>query len=214
MGRIYIFTGKSASGKDTAAKGVLRELSGMLRPLVRYTTRPIREEETEGREYHFVTTKDLERLRTEGQVIECQTYQTVKGPWSYFTVKDEETDPDRWNYVTIGTLPVISNMRKFFRDDEIAPIYLYEEDGERLVRAVRREQAEDHPDYREVCRRFLADEEDYSEENRKKAGIEVSFENREISETIQEVSDWIRADIQKHEGNAKKAEEQGSVLWQ
>ena len=46
----------------------------------------------------------------------------------------------------------------------VVPVYLAVDDEERLMRLIRREKAQAKPNYREVCRRFLADEEDFSEE--------------------------------------------------
>jgi guanylate kinase len=53
------------------------------------------------------------------------------------------------------------------------------EDWLRLERAVRRERKEAEPKYQELCRRFLSDSQDFSEENLEKAGIERRFSNNE-----------------------------------
>ncbi|HBP25076.1 MAG TPA: guanylate kinase, partial [Oribacterium sp.] len=53
-----------------------------------YTTRPIREGEQEGVEYHFVTDAQMDRFEREGRIIEERRYQTVYGPWRYATVDD------------------------------------------------------------------------------------------------------------------------------
>lgn len=52
MGKIFYVMGKSASGKDTIYKE-LRERIPELKTVVLYTTRPIRDGETEGVEYHL-----------------------------------------------------------------------------------------------------------------------------------------------------------------
>ena len=54
MGKIYYLMGKSASGKDHIYEHLLKETSFDLKPLVLYTTRPIRSGEQDGREYFFV----------------------------------------------------------------------------------------------------------------------------------------------------------------
>ena len=43
--------------------------------------------------------------------------------------------------------------------------------NERLIRAIDREKQQKEPKYEEMCRRFLADASDFSEENLKKAGV-------------------------------------------
>lgn len=67
MGKIYYIMGKSSSGKDTLFRKIKQELP-MLQTVTLYTTRPKREGEREGVEYHFVTdeqmhiSRDRERL--------------------------------------------------------------------------------------------------------------------------------------------------------
>ena len=61
MGKIYYLMGKSASGKDHIYEHLLQETSFDLKPLVLYTTRPIRSGEQDGREYFFVDEARLSR---------------------------------------------------------------------------------------------------------------------------------------------------------
>lgn len=114
MGKIFYVMGKSASGKDTIYKE-LRERIPELKTVVLYTTRPIRDGETEGVEYHFTTVKRLDDFRREKRLIEERTYQTVYGPWSYFTVDDGQIClDDRDSYLMIGTLESYEKMREYF----------------------------------------------------------------------------------------------------
>ena len=192
MGRIYILLGKSATGKDTVAEKVLEDLKDRLFPIVPYTTRPIREGEKQGETYHFVSREEMEILDRQGLIIEKRVYQTVAGPWSYFTVDDGNIDLDHKNYLSIGTLESYVKFRDYFSKDKVLPIYLYIDDGERLERAIRRQRVEQHPNYRELCRRFLADEEDFSEEKLKKAGIEIRIPNDRLEDTVSKVEALIQ----------------------
>ena len=98
MGKIFYVMGKSASGKDTIFKRLCNRLSGY-RTVKMYTTRPIRDGEHNGVEYFFVDQAFLEETRKNGTLIECRTYQTVYGPWSYFTVDDGQIDLAQGNYL-------------------------------------------------------------------------------------------------------------------
>jgi len=51
---------------------------------------------------------------------------------------------------------------------------------------------QEKPKYAELCRRFLADQEDFSEENIQKAGIEKSFENDELNNCVEEIVNYIK----------------------
>ena len=55
----------------------------------------------------------------------------------------------------------------------------------------RRERAESEPKYRELCRRFLADCDDFSEEKIAQAGITRRFVNDNLDRCIQEIKDFL-----------------------
>lgn len=186
MAKIYYLMGKSASGKDTLYKRLLQECP-KLRTVVLYTTRPIRAGETDGVEYHFTTPAELELLKKQGRVIEERTYQTVRGPWSYATVDDGQIDLNQASYLIIGTLESYQAMRRYFGEDRLVPLYIHVDDGLRLMRAVTREGRQTDPNYAELCRRFLADEEDFSKQNLENCGITESFCNKDMDVCIKQI---------------------------
>ena len=185
MSKIFYFMGKSASGKDTIFKQI-KERMPNLKTIVIYTTRPIREGEQEGVEYYFVDEKRLAELEAQGKVIELRAYNTVHGVWKYFTVDDGQFDGDE-NYIAIGTLESYAKMLAYMGTDSLVPIYIDVDDGVRLLRAVERERKQKEPKYEELCRRFLADAEDFSEENLKRMGITHYYLNDNMENCVQEI---------------------------
>ena len=176
MGKIFYIAGKSSSGKDTIYRRLLDCADLQLETLVPYTTRPIRDGEENGREYFFTDEAELERLRAEGKIIEERMYSTFYGQ----------------DYLLIGTLESYRAVKRFVGKEKIVPIYIEVEDGERLQRALDREKKQENPKYEEMCRRFLADSEDFSEERIAKAGIDRRFYNGELETCLKEVMDYIR----------------------
>lgn len=191
MGRIFCIIGKSSSGKDTIYKRLLKNPKLGLRRIVLYTTRPVREGEHDGEEYHFSTIEELEKLREEDKIVECRSYDTVYGVWYYFMVKDNQINLEINNYLIIGTLQSYLMTRDYFGGDKVVPIYIELEDGERLTRALRREKRQKQPKYEEMCRRFLADSRDFSAQNLKDAGIDKIFYNHNLQECIDEIIEYI-----------------------
>lgn len=183
MSKIFYLMGKSASGKDTIYKKV-KEQMPELKTIVIYTTRPIREGELNGREYHFVDDDKLKELQEAGKVIELREYNTVHGIWKYFTADDGQFDGDD-NYLAIGTLESYVKLRDYFGQERLVPIYVEVEDGLRLERALARERMQATPKYEEMCRRFLADAADFSVENLKEAGITRKFTNVDVDKCAQ-----------------------------
>lgn len=72
-GLIVLLVAPSGAGKSTIIDGVISEVRNLER-IVTYTTRPKRPGEVEGREYHFVTTEEFERLKAAGQLAEWQAF--------------------------------------------------------------------------------------------------------------------------------------------
>lgn len=192
MGKIFYIMGKSASGKDHFFEALLRDPKLGLKPMVLYTTRPIRSSERNGREYFFVDEEKLVKLRLAGRIIEERVYQTIAGPWYYFTADEGQIDLDGGNYLGIGTLESFGKMKEYFGEERICPIYVETEDGIRLGRALKREEKQDPPAYAEMCRRFLADCEDFSEDRLKAAGIVRRFENNgAFEDCLREIAGYI-----------------------
>ena len=192
MGKIYYVMGKSSSGKDTIYKKML-ERHPWFRTIVPYTTRPIREGERDGVEYFFVDEERLREMQESEQVIEVRSYNTRCGIWTYFTADDGQIDLDAHDYLVIGTLMSYRALREYFGEEKLIPVYIEVDDGLRLARAVERERRQAEPKYTELCRRFLADEEDFSEENLSRAGITRRFENRDLDACLEEIEEYIRS---------------------
>ena len=195
MGRIFMIIGKSASGKDHIYPKLLEDETLRLKPLILYTTRPKRRGEEDGREYYFTDTEHLEELRKAGKIIEERVYPTIHGDWYYFTADEGQIDPNE-NYITIGTLQSFVKMKQYFGESILVPLYIESDPYLRLQRSLGRERKQKNPEYKEVCRRFLADEEDFSEEKLKEAGIDRRFLNdSELEECINSVKLFIKHEV-------------------
>lgn len=190
MGKIFYIMGKSASGKDTIFRE-LKERCPQLGMVVPYTTRPIRAGEQNGVEYFFTDEAALAKMEAEHKIIEIRSYNTVHGIWKYFTAADGQIDLESSDYLMIGTLESYRKMREYYGEEHLIPLYIEVEDGERLTRALLREQQQAQPKYKEMCRRFLADEEDFSEENLKKLGIRRRFDNSSKEQCLEEITEVI-----------------------
>ena len=193
MGSIYCIMGKSSSGKDTIFKLLLGRDDLHLKRIVSYTTRPIRSNEKPGEEYNYVSIEEKDALVASGKVIELRKYDTVHGPWFYFTVDDGKIDLEKDDYLVIGTVESFVKIRDYYGSDKVMPIYIEVDDGLRLSRALDRERQQAQPKYEEMCRRFLADQQDFSEENLKAAKITTLFNNDEDSQnTSEKIAQFIK----------------------
>ena len=195
MGKMLYLMGKSSTGKDTVYRKLMEWKQLELKRVVPYTTRPIRLGESEGKEYHFTDDEGYELLVKQGKVIESRAYHTYHGLWRYFTVDDGEIDLRENNYLIIGTLESYVKTADYFGKEKVLPILLELNDGVRLQRALDRERKQENPRYQEMCRRYLADAEDFSEEKIAEAGIDKRFMNDNLERCIADIKDYVLKEL-------------------
>ena len=193
MGKIFVVMGKTSCGKDTIFKRLMGQVSVPLKTVVIYTTRPMRPGEKNGVEYFFVTEEELQSLREQDKVIEERCYHTVHGPWFYFTVNDGQIDLAQQDYLMISTLAGYEKIRSYYKEENVIPIYIEADAKERLTRYIQRESKQKNPNYCEVCRRFLADESDFSEEELTRLGITKRYFNQVLEVCTGEIKKDMEA---------------------
>ena len=95
----------------------------------------------------------------------------------------------------IGVLASFHAVREYYGWDKVIPIYIEVEDGVRLQRALDRECQQQTPKYKEMCRRFLADTEDFAEEKIQEERIERRFINDSLERCLDEIRSFIRESV-------------------
>ena len=192
MGKIFFISGKSSTGKDTIYNRLLEDAKLGLKKVTMYTTRPMRSGETDGVEYYFVSDAQSMLHEEDGSIVEMRVYNTVYGPWKYYTRIDGQIDlSGQDNYLAVGTIEAYRKYCDYYGNEHVVPIYIEIDDGVRLQRALDRERHEQEPHYREMCRRYIADDDDFSEENIKLCGIQKRFVNDVLEECIEEIKNYI-----------------------
>lgn len=149
MIKIITLFGPSSSGKDTLAKILAKRPD--INEIVSCTTRPKRDYEKEGIDYYFLSVEDFTKKVLNGSMLEATEFRQ----WFYGTpieaLKEDKINIGVFNKQGIECL--LSDNRL-----EVIPIYIACEDKKRLMRSLERES---NPDCEEICRRFLADKQDF-----------------------------------------------------
>lgn len=117
--KIFLILGKSCSGKDSIFTMLQQDLAFMkeenLSKLPSCTTRPKRAGEREGREYHFATMTEFDKLYKQGKVAEYNVYHTKVGAWVYFTLK-EDIDKSSSNLIGIKNPLGYTQLKDIYSD--------------------------------------------------------------------------------------------------
>lgn len=148
--RILAICGKSAAGKDTLMQEILK-LSPYLHELISHTTRPPREGEIDGINYHFISDEEFNEQMYNGKMLEFTCFRN----WWYGT-SFEALDPDTIN---VGVFNPAGIEALYLRPDVDPYVVLVTaSDKTRLLRSLNREE---NPDVKEIVRRFMVDEQDF-----------------------------------------------------
>lgn len=150
--KILALFGKSGAGKDTVQKWLVSNFSNM-KGIVSCTTRPKREHEHDGIDYHFIDNIEFTKKVLDGTMLEATSFRD----WFYGTPFDELD----YNLINVGVFN-IHGIECLLEDSRLSvlPVMIDAPDKTRLKRNLSREK---NPDCEEICRRFLADEKDFSD---------------------------------------------------
>ena len=144
--------GQSGSGKDTLAHS-LAEHAGW-HNVVSCTTRPQREYEIEGKDYYFISDDEFAQKVLNGDLLEATYFNT----WHYGTMKSALHDGVNVGVWNPEGYDCLRETVKFDSEIKLFAYYLRCDDKTRLLRQLNREE---HPDVKEIVRRFGTDEEDF-----------------------------------------------------
>lgn len=174
--KLIALFGKSGAGKDFLLNKILKVCPFDMHRVVSTTTRAPRQGETEGKDYFFVSDKEFTSTK--------HYEQSYFNGWWYGT-GEKNYNPD---IVNIGIfdpkrIEMLSQQSDIF---DIFSIYVETRDKERLIRALGREV---EPNCKEICRRYLADSEDYNFIN-----IQFpyySFDNNNNCSQFANIAKWV-----------------------
>ena len=188
-----ILCGKSGSGKDRIIGEIVRR--GEYKPIISYTTRPMREGEINGKEYNFISKEEFLKFLKEDSLIEYRKYNTlVNGNpdvWYYGVMKKPEylfEFGDLFKNIVILDLEGAENFIKYSGKENCKVIYIDCDDKIREERA----KARGSFDQTEWNRRLKDDTIKFSEENLNKIVDFRISNNGNFEDTIKKVYDAIR----------------------
>ena len=98
--QIIVLCGKSSSGKDTLASYFK---SQGYKFVISHTSRPMRENESEGNPYYFISDKKFKEMLEQNEFIEYREYDTLVGgipqKWYYGVHQSQIGEPHKTIFV-------------------------------------------------------------------------------------------------------------------
>ena len=145
-------TGKSSSGKDSIAR-VLSSQYGY-KYVVSTTTRPMRSNETNHVDYHFISTEEFQKLVDKDELIEYRYYNTIQdgkpSKWEYGIERDE-IDLNNHSYVCVVDLIGLEDLKREF-GYKVISIYIDVPEKTRRIRAIARDRFFEEDEWSRRCK--------------------------------------------------------------
>ena len=151
--KILALFGPSGSGKDTIAKYIVEHYPSQTSTIVSCTTRPKRDYEKNKVDYYFLTNEEFTSYVLNGEMLEATEFRH----WFYGTpLWALSTDTINIGVFNPEGIEILLDDPRI----DLIPVEVLASDKIRLIRSLNREK---NPDCAEICRRYLADEKDFSE---------------------------------------------------
>ena len=154
MYNLIAFIGEAGSGKDTLLHEIMAIKSDIAHEIVSCTTRPPREGEVDGVNYHFLTGEQFGEKVLKNEMLEA----TCFNDWFYGTSFDSLV-PDKIN-IGVFNPAGIESLLEYKSKINLIVFYVRATEKERMIRQLNRES---DPDIDEIIRRLKADRDDFSD---------------------------------------------------
>lgn len=162
MAKFIALVGKSACGKNRIQETLLNKLP-YLKNIVSITSRPMREGEIDGVDYHFVSHEEIMNQLLNDQLIEHRVYYPEHSDeeWIY-GISENSIDLESDNiYIAILDIRGLQEFANFVSKDNVISFYINTSAKTRMLRSLEREPNMSDEQVMEVCRRALADDKDF-----------------------------------------------------
>lgn len=117
---VCIIGTKSGCGKSSIVRELLKQNRHRYIPWLMYTTRPIRNNEINGIDYHFITDEELMKMDNEKLFIEKREYYRTDGAYTYATRILEPSRAKSGIYIFMEqTMESAQNVQDFYSKKKI-----------------------------------------------------------------------------------------------
>lgn len=155
---IFVVVGKSGVGKDTIINNYLKNNDNITK-VTQYTTRPMRLNEVNGKEYNFISDEEFDMLLSKNKFCCVEKYQVANGvTWKYAVKIDDLKKYD--NCILTCNPKSIVKLNLLFDWCELTVIEIKAELIKRVERYLKRDNYT-MENVNELVRRFIKDEEDF-----------------------------------------------------
>lgn len=184
--KVVALMGKAGAGKDALLHKIMEKYGDEFASIISCTSRPPREGEVDGINYHFLTSEQFAEKLMDGDMIEAVVFRD----WCYGTSYDS-LNPDKIN-IGVYNPQGVGILLDMEYDIDLYPIMVNCRDKTRLLRQLNRES---DPDCKEIVRRFEADAEDFGNSVWDKINLPDNHPHSEIHNEAYSSLDFLASEV-------------------
>jgi len=136
--KIIVICGFSSSGKDSLTKYISENYN--YKTVISYTSRNMRENESEGNPYYFISKEQFISMIENNEFIECRKYNTlvnnVEDVW-YYGVHKNSINLDKYSYIVVLDILGLIEFKKYYNKNVLS-FFIDVDDLERKSRCINR----------------------------------------------------------------------------
>ena len=165
--KLFVLLSESSGGKDTLLNMIVR--NEFLKPVISTTTRRMRSNEEQDREYHFVTKEEFMLMEAKDKFLETTSYLIPSEGIVKYGLAKKDVVLSKSSYVVILNPIGLQQVEEQLGKENVVSIYIHRNDKDRFISYLNREEKEFSLILEDAYERFKKDLNDF-------AGIETKVD--------------------------------------
>lgn len=165
--KLFVLLSESSGGKDTLLNMIVR--NEFLKPVISTTTRKMRSNEKQDREYHFVTKEEFMLMEAKKKFLEITQYIIPSEGVVKYAMAKKDVVLSKSSYVVILNPIGLQQVEEQLGKENVVSIYIHRNDKDRFISYLNREEKEFRLILEDAYERFKKDLNDF-------AGIETKVD--------------------------------------
>lgn len=165
--KLFVLLSESSGGKDTLLNMIVK--NEFLKPVISTTTRKMRSNEEQDREYHFVTKEEFMLMEAKDEFLETTSYLIPSEGIVKYGLAKKDVVLSKSSYVVILNPIGLQQVEEQLGKENVVSIYIHRNDKDRFISYLNREEKEFSLILEDAYERFKKDLNDF-------AGIEIKVD--------------------------------------
>lgn len=136
--KLFVLLSESSGGKDTLLNMIVR--NEFLKPVISTTTRRMRSNEEQDREYHFVTKEEFMLMEAKDKFLETTSYLIPSEGIVKYGLAKKDVVLSKSSYVVILNPIGLQQVEGQLGKENVVSIYIHRNDKDRFISYLNREE--------------------------------------------------------------------------